>query len=97
MKEHHLVVKRGREDGAEQDLVVPDRHRRDTDVLQPGHPGADVLGQNVDHPHRPELGHQVLVDRVCIALPRRRLDLVAREPDLLHVRLERLPPATGIA
>ena len=97
MEEHHLVVQGSREDGAEQDLVVPDCHWRDVGVLQPGNPGADMLRQDVDHPHRPELGHQMLVDRVRVALPGRSLDLMPWQPDLLHVRLERLPPAAGIA
>jgi hypothetical protein len=53
-----------------------------------------VLGQDIDHPHRPELGHQVLADRVRVALPGGRLDLMARQPHPFHVRLERLPTAT---
>jgi hypothetical protein len=97
VQEYDLIVHGGREDGAQEDLVVSNGHRRDALRTEPGNPGADMLGQDVDHPHGPEFGHQILVDRVRVALPGRCLDLVARQPHLLHVRLERLPPATGIA
>lgn len=54
-------------------------------------PGTHVLGQDLDHPHRPELGHEVLVD--LVALPGGQLDHVMGQPDLLHVSPERHPAA----
>lgn len=63
-------------------------------VVQAGVPNAaapDVLGQDVDHPHGPELGHEVLVDRVGVGLLCADLDLVVGKPRLLDVLLEGLP------
>lgn len=87
----HLVVQRGGEDGAEDDLVVTDGGGGDAVLLHAPDPGADVLGEDVHHPHRAELGHDVLVDRVVVALHGGRLDLVVGQPGLLDVLLEGLP------
>lgn len=97
VQERHLVLQRGREDRAQDDLVVLDRDRLDPSGLQLAHPLTDVLGKNFHHPHRPEFRHDVLVDGVGVALPGRLLHLMVRQPRLLDVALEGHPAGSNPA
>lgn len=95
--EDDLVVEGGGEDRAEDDLVVADGDRLDAGLLHPGDPLPDVLGEDVDHPHGAELGHEVFIEGVGVALSGGRLHLVVGKPRVLDVLLESLSPTPGIA
>src|SRR5579872_4006549 len=87
------VVNRAQDRG----LAVLDRPRGRPFVLRPGHPLPDVLRHDVDHPHRPEVREEIRVQAGRVLLAGGQLDLVMREPDLLHIRAERLPSLAWVA
>ena len=96
VQERHLVVERRGEDRAQQDEALPDRGWLHSPGLEPGDPLPYMLGQDVDHPHLAELRQDVPTQEVAVILPRSRLDLMVRQPGLLGVFAERLPPAARL-
>jgi hypothetical protein len=60
-------------------------------------PFADVAGHDLVHPQRAEPRHDVLADRVGVALPGGHLDHVVGQPLRLDVPLERLLAAPRVA
>jgi len=91
VQERHLVVERRGEDRAQHDEAGPDRRRLNSPGLQAGDPLPHMLGQDVDHPHRPELRQDAPAQDVGVRLAGGRLDLVVGQPGLLDIVPERLP------
>ena len=52
----------------------------EAELLLAGDPVSDVFGQDVDHPNRAELRHQMLGDHVGVALAGRDLELMVGQP-----------------
>jgi hypothetical protein len=83
-----LVVEGGGEDRGQDRLHIGDGGGRHIAVIHAVDPLAHVQRGDVAHPHRPELGQQVFVDLVAVALPGGALELVVRQPGAGDVRLE---------
>jgi hypothetical protein len=94
----HLVHQCSGEDGVEdRSLAVLDGPRRRALGLHVSDPLADLLGVDVAHLHRPEERHQVLGNLAGVVAANTGLELVMRQPLVLHVGLECLPAAPGVA
>ena len=91
-----LVVQSSGEDRTEDALEDAQVRRADLVVRQLGDPLAHISGHDLVHPHRAEPRHDVLVDRVGVALTGGRLDHVVRQPFHLDIPLESLPPPPRI-
>ena len=95
------VLHRGadsREDRVEdRAFAVLNRPCRLTLTLHPADPLADMLRENVGHPHPAKLRKDMRAQIIGILLPRGRLQHMVGQPPLLDVLAERLAPTGRVA